>query len=118
MKTLADLMREGDPLTRDPRLSDAEAAAIRRRVVNAAGDQTLRRIAWKDAVAMAAAVAIMIAVGVVSGRRLPPPTTSARAIESDGVRPAERRQLQVATPGGTRIIWTFDSDFSVTETIP
>ena len=118
MKTLADLMREGDPLTRDPRLSDVEAAAIRRRVVNAAGEQTLRRLAWRDAVAMAAAVAFIIAVGVVSGRRLPPPAVSARATEADGARPAERRQLQFATPGGTRIIWTFDSDFSVTETVP
>ena len=33
MKTLADLMREGDPLARDHGLSDAEASAIRRRVV-------------------------------------------------------------------------------------
>jgi hypothetical protein len=24
----------------------------------------------------------------------------------------ERRQLQFASPGGTRIIWVFDSDFN------
>ena len=37
---------------------------------------------------------------------------------ADSARPAERRQLQFATPGGTRIIWTFDPDFSVKETDP
>jgi hypothetical protein len=29
-----------------------------------------------------------------------------------------RRQLQFATPGGTRIIWVFDSDFEVKGTLP
>jgi hypothetical protein len=28
------------------------------------------------------------------------------------------RQLQFSTPGGTRIIWQFDPDFSLRETIP
>jgi hypothetical protein len=29
-----------------------------------------------------------------------------------------KRQLQFATPGGTRIIWVFDSDFEVKGTLP
>jgi hypothetical protein len=31
---------------------------------------------------------------------------------------AERRQLQFVTPGGTRIIWTFNSEFELSETLP
>jgi hypothetical protein len=31
---------------------------------------------------------------------------------------AERQQLQFATPGGTRIIWVFDSQFDVKGTLP
>jgi hypothetical protein len=119
MKTLADLMREGDPLARDPGLSEAEASAIRRRVVSEATGQPTRRVAWRGAFAIAAAIALVIAVGVTAGRRLPPPSGApGAAAVADPVRPAERRQLQFATPGGTRIIWTFDSDFSVKETIP
>jgi hypothetical protein len=117
MKTLADLMREGDPLTTDPTLSESEAAAIRRRVVSEASGSA-RRIAWGEALAIAAAVAVMLAVGISSGRRLPPPALASRATSAELAAPAERRQLQFATPGGTRIIWTFDSDFSVKETLP
>jgi hypothetical protein len=118
MKTLAELMREGDPLSRDPGLSESEASAIRRRVVSEAAGQPVRRVAWRNAVAIAAAVAVMIGVGITNGRRLPPPSMAATAMDADPTRPAERRQLQFSTPGGTRIIWTFDSDFSVKETIP
>jgi hypothetical protein len=117
MKTLADLMREGDPLTADPTLSESEAAAIRRRVVSEASGGA-RRITWGEALAIAAAVAVMLAVGISSGKRLPPPALASGATSTDLASPAERRQLQFATPGGTRIIWTFDSDFSVKETIP
>ena len=31
---------------------------------------------------------------------------------------AETRQLQFATPGGTRIIWVFNSEFDLKESIP
>jgi hypothetical protein len=119
MKTLADVMRDGDPLARDPGLSEAEASAIRRRVVSEATGQPARRVAWGGPFAIAAAIAVVIAIGVTAGRRLPPPSVaSGAAAVADPVRPAERRQLQFATPGGTRIIWTFDSNFSVKETIP
>ena len=117
MKTLADLLREGDPLTGDPTLSESEAAAIRRRVVSEASAHTARRVGWGDALAIAAAVALVIGIGISSGRRLPPVSVAGAAV-SDPARPSERRQLQFATPGGTRIIWTFDSDFAVKETNP
>jgi hypothetical protein len=118
MKTLADLMREGDPLSDDPGLSEGEAADIRRRVVSEAARRSARRIEWGEALAIAAAVAVMIGAGIVSGRRLPTPSLAGGSADSDLGRPSERRQLQFATPGGTRIIWTFDSEFAVKETLP
>jgi hypothetical protein len=43
---------------------------------------------------------------------VPPPGTA--LLEDNG----ERRQLQFATPGGTRIIWVFNSEFEMRETMP
>jgi hypothetical protein len=63
-------------------------------------------------------VALLIGVGITRGPHLRPASMVSRAVDTDLVRPGERRQLQFATPGGTRIIWTFDSDFSVRETMP
>jgi hypothetical protein len=118
MKTLAEWMREGDPLPRDPGLSEAEVSAIRRRVVSEASGRPAGRVVWRDALAIAAAVVLMVAVGVTTGRRLPPPSAPPHGVDDTSDQPGERRQLQFATPGGTRIIWTFDADFSVKETIP
>jgi hypothetical protein len=119
MKTLAERMREDDPLSCDPGLTDSEASAIRRRAVAEAVDVPARRIiVWRDALAIVVVVAVMIGVGITGARRLPPPSASSDATASEPRRASARRQLQFATPGGTRIIWTFDSDFSVKETIP
>ena len=68
--------------------------------------------------AIAAAVVLMIAAGVTAGRRMPPPAAPAALLDGGSAQPGERRQLQFATPGGTRIIWTFDPDFSLKETMP
>ena len=38
--------------------------------------------------------------------------TAASASAQTALRLAERRQLQFATPGGTRIIWVFDPEFN------
>jgi hypothetical protein len=118
MKTLAEWMREGDPLSRDPGLSEAEAAATRRRIVSAAVVRPARRLVWRESLAIAVAVVLMIAAGVTTGRRLPPPVVPSTAMDEASARPAVRRQLQFATPGGTRIIWTFDPEFSLKETMP
>jgi len=121
MKTLADWLRDGDPLSRDPALSEADAAAIRRRVVSAAVERPPQRLMWTEAVAIAAAVLVMVVAGVTTGRRLPAPGASAGAGPAEtgdgSAVPGERRQLQFATPGGTRIIWTFDSEFSLKESV-
>jgi len=61
----------------------------------------------------------MVGAGLFAGRRaaerehlIVPMGLEAPAPEG------ERRQLQFSTPGGTRIIWVFDSEFQLKETLP
>jgi hypothetical protein len=67
---------------------------------------------------MAALIVLMIGTGVVAGRRAAvrdarhPP---AAAIPAES---PQQQQLQFSTPGGTRIIWVFNSEFELRETIP
>ena len=118
MKTLAEWLREDDPLACDPGLSEAEAEAIRRLAVSEAiGAPRRQKIVSRDAWAIAAALMLLVALGVTTGRHLPaPPVPSSRVDDGTG-QPGERRQLQFATPGGTRIIWTFDSEFTLKESV-
>ena len=96
-----------EPLTAD------ETAAIRRRVVAEAGRRpaTVRRLApvWALGGALTAAAVAGILVA-----RTHPQTAAAPAAST----PGDMRQLQFATPGGTRIIWQFNPDFSLRETHP
>jgi hypothetical protein len=118
MKTISELLRESDPVAEDPALTDPEIAAMRRAVIKAAERAEMRAPLWTRPVAIAAMVVVMIAVGVTAGRRLPAPSATERVARSASVSPGgERRQLQFATPGGTRIIWTFDPQFTLKETM-
>lgn len=115
MTPLRDLLRESDPLTGAESLPETDLAAIRRRLVAEAAGRPPTRPVWQEAVALATVVGLMIGIGATTGRRVRP----APIIPPVGPRqPSEPRQLQFATPGGTRIIWTFDPDFSVKESIP
>jgi predicted pyridoxine 5'-phosphate oxidase superfamily flavin-nucleotide-binding protein len=108
----------GDPMAREAGLSAAEVDAMRRAVVAAAETQALASF-WPRPLFLAATVAVTIVVGVVLGsglsqRQQRPPAArfalSQPAASTTHV--AERRQLQFATPGGTRIIWVFDPEFN------
>jgi predicted pyridoxine 5'-phosphate oxidase superfamily flavin-nucleotide-binding protein len=108
----------GDPVAREAGLAAADLAAMRRAVVAAAETQASASF-WPHPMFLAATVAATIVVGVVLGAGLPqraprPPASrlalSDPAVPTTGV--AERRQLQFATPGGTRIIWVFDPEFN------
>jgi hypothetical protein len=47
-----------------------------------------------------------------------PSTDPSLISATDGIPATARQQLQFATPGGTRIIWVFDSGFEVKGTLP
>jgi len=116
MKTLADWMREGDPVARDPGLSDDESAALRRRVVQEASGWRDRRLGWREPLTLVGALALLIMAAVVTDRRAPVRQPEA-IVSTQPAQATERRQLQFATPGGTRIIWTFDPSFSLQEPV-
>jgi len=117
MTDIRDRLREGDPLLTDPGLTAEDVGAMRRRVLAAVPDRPAVVTDWKRTLAIAAAVAFMAGVGIDTARRAarvepaPAPVTSAPAAVA-----ATRTQLHFSTPGGTRIIWTIDPAFQLTET--
>jgi sugar/nucleoside kinase (ribokinase family) len=114
------LLHASDP-GRDAVLDAAEAAAIRRTVVDAARMPSQSSEIWQRPLAVATVILVMLALGLAAGRRLPP---ARHAVNHDGVpltaspEQLERRQLRFSTPGGTRIIWTLDPNIQLSGVLP
>jgi hypothetical protein len=127
MKNLRRLLEQSDPLRDEPALSTMEAREIRRTMLSAV--QAMSSTFFPRALPVAALVVVMIATGALAGRRLAVDTPVQTAVEPAGAVASpqsvagaasniERRQVQFATPGGTRIIWTIDPDFQMREVMP
>jgi len=120
MRDPGELLRDADPLAHEERLSPDEASRMRRAIVAAARDRSTDVPGWWPTPMMVAAtVAATLVAGVSVERWLPRrdraignPAARAAAISTLPAASRERRQLQFASPGGTRIIWVFDSDFN------
>lgn len=111
------LLRDADPLD-DNTLPPEAADAIRRRVIAAAQNVPAAPLLWPRAVAVAATIALMIAGGTAVGLRMPEHQS---VLPEAGAMPdaaGEPRQLQFSTPGGTRIIWVFNSELDLKESLP
>jgi hypothetical protein len=114
MSNWQQVLREHDPI--EPLTAD-ETAAIRRRLVAEAVRATQSsapalRLApvW----ALGGALTAAAIAGILVARMHPPAPVSSPAVSA----PGDMRQLQFATPGGTRVIWQFNPDFSFRETHP
>ena len=117
-RDLRSLLRAGDPAAHDETPSPGQLANMRRQVLHAARTPDVARTPWHQPLAVAAAVALTVAAGIFAGQHFPrqeaaTPSSGAPSPASDA-----RRQLQFSTPGGTRIIWVFDPDFPLKETVP
>ena len=122
------VLREVDARSDEDRLSPEEAEAMRR-VVLATASTTApepKGWSWMRPMFIAATVVAMIAVGIVAGRRfdlpvVPETPSTTQADMSPGTSAAgvvvPNRQLQFLTPGGTRIIWVFNSEFDLKATM-
>lgn len=121
------LLREVDARNEDEQLSADDAESMRRALLAAAAKTTPEHIRgfWMRPLVVAATVVAIIAVGIVAERRvdLPAPVESPIA-QGDSIADARtaqvsepNRQLQFLTPGGTRIIWVFNSDFDLKATV-
>lgn len=121
MTDLNALLRAGDPLGASEEhegFSSIQWAAMRRQVVNAAERPALARTPWQQPLAVFAMLALAIAAGVVAGDRLVAPQAAPVEPSMAGSSEEGRRQFQFVTPGGTRIIWVFDPEFQMKETLP
>ena len=110
VKDVSELLREGDPIRREPALSPAEVERMRRRIV-AASPPISQTVWWPRPILLGTAVALTLTTGAAVGTLLWEP----EAIVSPPARTeaVERRQIQFETPGGTRVIWTLSSDFGL-----
>jgi hypothetical protein len=111
-------LRAADPLIDDPAMSAGDVEAMRHAVVAAAGRATPSPVWWPPLLAVAATAAAMVIA--VAGARvrdthrsaLRPAAVSPAVADSASTPSPGRRQLQFATPGGTRVIWVFDPEFN------
>ena len=112
MSTLGTLLKESDPLRHEPPLGTREAQSMRRTMLDAVRPPPAAL--WPRALPVAALVVLMVVAGAAAGRRLkaPEPMPAGGPLNA-GVDSAGRRQVQFATPGGTRIIWTIDPEFQL-----
>ena len=83
------------------------------------------RTPWLRPFAIAAVGALLVVVGTMTGHRvIVGPHAGSGSDRTPGQPSAasggggERRQLQFATPGGTRIIWIFDQNLRLQESMP
>jgi hypothetical protein len=114
MNNLRNHLRDADPVSREPGLTLDTVASLRRAVIAAAQEAPLRPVLWGRQIAMAACLAVMVLTGVLAARRVPTATRDAAGLTAI---PAsdQRTQVRFSTPGGTRIIWTLDPEFQLTE---
>jgi hypothetical protein len=114
-------LREADPL-RDGSVPPADVDRVRHAVVaEAQQHRAAAAPVWRRPLVVAAAAVIMLAAAAETVRqRAVERKTNAGAVAVNQPEMAasaddavEQQQLQFATPGGTRIIWVFDSRFEV-----
>ena len=123
MTDLKTLLTDGDPVRKEGELSPADASRMRRLIVAAAQEPSVVRTPWQRPFAIEAIGALVAVVGAIAGHRrtVDLPATQATeplaAIGGSSIAD-ERRQLQFATPGGTRIIWIFDQNLRLQESMP
>ena len=113
--TLKRYLAEGDPVAREPELDAFHAQLIRQRVIVEAHTQPSAGPAlwWLRPIAVAGAVAACLLIAIGVGMRIdnggPSPSVAVgRRLESQ-----PPRQMQFASPGGTRIIWTFHQEMDL-----
>ena len=95
------------PLTAD------QANAIRHAAIAAAREASMRPVRRRTPALVIGGMLATAVTGAIFVAKAQPPQPGPRTAA-----PAMLRQIQFATPGGTRIIWQFDPNFSLRETLP
>jgi hypothetical protein len=123
MTDLKQLLQEADPARVDGELSPAAAQQMRRTVINAVPETPVASVLWRRPLAFAAAAVLLIAIGTLGGHRVfvgtvPDANLAVDPLPTTGGGDVDCRQLQFSTPGGTRIIWIFDQNLRLQESMP
>ena len=113
MSDWRELLREADV---DESLPADQAQQIRQTAIAAAAAAVVPASVWPMRLAVASVALVMLLGGAGDDRRGPGQSSETTGQAMTPV--DERRQLQFSTPGGTRIIWELNPNFSLTETLP
>ena len=113
MKSWQEIVRENDP---GVERMDADAAfRMREKIMRAARAAASPSPAvWPMRLVLAGFACVILMMSVFG-------TQHAIDVAPEGNAPVigtERRQIQFATPGGTRIIWELNPNFTLMETLP
>ena len=115
-------LRDVNARVDEEQLPADEAESIRRAVLAIASTAAPEPKVWPwmRPMMVAATVTAVIVAGVVAGHRFdvsaPPPASP--VVDAQTVQASvPNRQLQFLTPGGTRIIWVFNSELDLKATV-
>lgn len=107
MNDLRSLLRNGDPIAREGKLSPADSERMRRRLQS----EDVAALPARSRFFPVTAVALLLLVAGaawLTSRVVPPPVEERTLDVASGPRePAGTLRLQFVTPGGTRVFWTF-----------
>lgn len=112
MKYWQQILRENDPGRE--RMDAATSARMREKVVRAARGAAQSSAVWPMRFALAAFACLVLMMSLLATQH----PIAIPASEAPAVAGTERRQIQFATPGGTRIIWEINPEFRMGDTIP
>ena len=112
MKYWQQILRENDPGVE--RMGVDVSARMREQVVRTARGAAQSPTVWPMRVALAAFACVVLMISMLATQH--PVAVPDQAAPS--MAGSERRQIQFATPGGTRIIWEINPDFRMGDTIP
>ena len=104
------LLVEGDPVVVEPSLPAQAVTDMRHRIVMAQHDRPHLRWTWGMALVSALGATVVAGVALTWPRE---PLSVQPGMAMTGAPGIHHRQLQFATPAGTRVIWQFNSDFDM-----
>lgn len=105
------LLRQFDPARGS--IDPQRAVEIRHAAIELARGTTRAVSPWPWRLAVGAIAIVLLAAGAGDDGR--PVTDEAPVVAAPA---GERRQVQFATPGGTRIIWEINPEFTLREMVP
>ena len=113
MNDISELLKQADPAASEPPLAPDDLQRMRRVVIATLPEQS--PVFWPRPLIVMATLALALASSVAIGRRLPPPHTTppGKVVTQPLTQAGSVSQLEFTTPGGTRIIWTFEPDFKL-----